>query len=108
MSSTNMRQEIFELHNKMDDQALYLKQLVHDSWRACYITNFFIVMDLIRGVRGRRVSGSIQTKNLAGVMKSRNEAVSKYQLNPCYMQWLINLISGDKHIPSSRKYIFSV
>lgn len=52
MSSIDMMQEILELHNKTDDHALCLKQLVHKAWRACYITNFFILIGLIRYGRG--------------------------------------------------------
>lgn len=54
MSSIDVRHEIFKLPNEMDDQALCLKQLVHNARRACYITNVFILTGLIRNVRGER------------------------------------------------------
>lgn len=41
-----------QVPNKMDDQALCLKQLVYNAWKARYITIIFILMDLIRKVRG--------------------------------------------------------
>lgn len=62
MSSIDMRQEIFELYNKMDGHALCLKQLVNNAWRACYITNVFILMGLIGDIRGRRMMAEFKPR----------------------------------------------